>query len=297
MDLDLVTPAYRTAAVLAQRLPRVVVEGVTPQLAGLWARRPSERRHMVENHQRRARPDLEGADLRHQVMEVYRSYGRYWAEAFRLPAVSESELEARMSVDGYEHFENAMAGELGPIAVLPHLGSWEWCAYWLARVKQFPVTAVVERLEPPALFEWFRDFRSRMGVHIVPLGPDAAREVTRALKAHHVVALLSDRDIGGSGVPVEFFGEKTTLPGGPATLALRMGAPLLPVAVYDRGGGRHHTVVRPPLATDRRGSLREDVARVTQDMASVLEELIQAAPEQWHLLQPNWPSDRTPVRL
>jgi KDO2-lipid IV(A) lauroyltransferase len=49
----------------------------------------------------------------------------------------------------------------------------------------------------------------------------------------------------------------------------------------------------PPIDTTRQGKLRADVARITQDLACSLEELIRRAPEQWHLLQPNWPSDRT----
>ena len=293
--MDLVTPAYKAAAVVAQKLPRPVIEGAAPWLAGLWSLRPSDRRRMVERHQLRVRPELTAAELRRQVRSVYRSYGRYYAESFRLPAVGEAEIDARMSVDGYEHFAAAMAGPLGPLMVLPHLGSWEWCAYWLARVKGFPVTAVVERIEPEALFEWFASFRREIGVHVVPLGPEAGRDVTRAVKDHHVIALLSDRDIGGKGVEVEFLGERTTLPGGPATLALRTGAPILAVAIYDAPGGMHHAVCRPPIDTERRGSLREDVARITQVIATELEELIRAAPEQWHLLQPNWPSDREPA--
>jgi KDO2-lipid IV(A) lauroyltransferase len=269
-----------------------VIEGAAPWIAGQWSRRPTDRRRMVERHQRRARPDLSDAELQRQVRDVYRSYGRYYAESFRLPAVGEAELDARMTVDGYEHFEAAMAGPLGPLMVLPHLGSWEWCAYWLAGVKKFPVTAVVERIEPDALFDWFTEFRREMGVHVVPLGPEAGREVTRAVKERHVIALLSDRDITGKGIEVEFFGERTTLPGGPATLALRTGAPILAVAIYDRPGGMHHAVCTPPFDTERRGTLREDVARITQDIATALEELIRAAPEQWHLLQPNWPSDK-----
>ena len=134
-------------------------------------------------------------------------------------------------------------------------------------------------------------------MHIVPLGPEAGRAVTHALKDHHVVALLSDRDIGGGGIDVTFFGERTTLPGGPAVLALRTGAPLLPVAMYDRPEGMHHVVVKPPLPAERQGGFREDVSRLTQDLAHALEDLIRAAPDQWHLLQPNWPSDLPPVQL
>ena len=54
-----------------------------------------------------------------------------------------------------------------------------------------------------------------------------------------------------------------------------------------------HGVVRPALDTSRQGPLRDDIARITQDLAHALEDLIREAPEQWHLLQPNWPSDRT----
>jgi phosphatidylinositol dimannoside acyltransferase len=42
---------------------------------------------------------------------------------------------------------------------------------------------------------------------------------------------------------------------------------------------------------ERTGRLRDDVARATQLLAYELEALIRHAPEQWHLMQPNWPSD------
>ena len=106
------------------------------------------------------------------------------------------------------------------------------------------------------------------------------------------MCLLSDRDLTGDGVEVEFFGERTTLPAGPATLALRTGAALLPVAVYFTEGRGHKGMVRPPLDITREGRLREDIARITQALAYEFEDLIRVAPEQWHLLQPNWPSDR-----
>jgi KDO2-lipid IV(A) lauroyltransferase len=296
--VDLVTPAYRGASALAQHLPGSVLDAVAPQLASLAALRPGDRRTMVERHQRRIDPGLSGAALHRRVMQVYRSYGRYYAESFRLPAVGIDELDRRLSYEGFEHLEQARARGVGPLLVLPHLGSWEWSAYWLTRVRGVPVTAVVEQLEPPALFDWFVEFRERIGMEIVPLGPEAGRAIVSAVKRNNVIALLSDRDIQGSGAEVEFFGERTTLPSGPAVLALRTGAPLLPTAVYDRGHN-HHGVVRPPIPVERRGSFREDVARITQAIAHELEVLIRRAPEQWHLLQPNWPSDHaaSAVRL
>jgi len=298
--MDLVTPAYRGASALACLLPGRVVDVGAPGIAALMSRRSSERRAMVERHQRRVDPSLSGTDLDERVREVYRSYGRYYGESFRLPTISPAELDARMSYEGYEHILQSLEDGFGPLVVMPHLGSWEWSAYWLTRVEKTPVTAVVERVEPPALFDWFVEYRESIGMEIVPLGPDAGRSVVQAVKQGHAIALLCDRDIGRSGVEVTFFGETTTLPSGPAVLALRTGAPLLPTAIYDRGR-THHGVVRPPIAVAREGTFRSDVARITQALADELEVLIRAAPEQWHLMQPNWPSDlaaqRASVRL
>jgi KDO2-lipid IV(A) lauroyltransferase len=115
----------------------------------------------------------------------------------------------------------------------------------------------------------------------------------RALRDNHVVCLLADRDLQGGGPEVEFFGERTTLPPGPAMLGLRTGAPILPTGVYftPRVDG-HAAWVRPPLPIARTDAgLRADVARTTQLLAHELEILIRRAPSQWHLFQPNWPSD------
>jgi phosphatidylinositol dimannoside acyltransferase len=294
--MDVVTPAYRSAFAIAQVLPASVIDVLAPGVAGLAALRPGDQRAMVERHQRRVDPGLGGAELQRRVREVFRSYGRYYGESFRLPTIGTDELDRGLTRDGFENVEESLARGVGPIMVLPHLGSWEWCAYWLTRVRKVPVTAVVERLEPPALFDWFVEFRERIGMEIVPLGPDAGRSIVKAIKQAHVVALLCDRDIGGGGTEVTFFGETTTLPSGPAVLALRTDAPLIPTGVYDQGGGHHHAILRPPIPADRRGSFRDDVVRITQAMAHELEGLIRRAPDQWHLLQPNWPSDRPDAR-
>ena len=250
-----------------------------------------QRRHMVARHVRRVRGEpLTPAEERRAVRQAVSSYARYWVESLRLPAMDPLAVDRRFSIDGLEHIRVAREAGTGAVLALPHVGGWEVGGSWLVR-QGFPLTVVVEPLQPPPLFEWFAGLRASFGFTVIPLGPGAGTEVLRALRANQVVALLSDRDIGGRGVEVEFFGERTTLPGGPATLALRADAPVLPTAVYFSGPG-HHAVVRPPIPLARSTSLRADVARLTQAIAYELEDLIRAAPEQWHLFQPNWPSDR-----
>jgi lauroyl/myristoyl acyltransferase len=250
-----------------------------------------DRRHQVERNLRRIHgADFGGLALRRAVAETFESYARYWAESFRLPETSPAALDAGFRIEGYDRIETARADGRGVILALPHLGPWEWAGFWLAEVAEVPITVVVEPLEPPDVYKWFVDLRESLGMHVVPLGAGVTGEVMGALRDNHVLGLLCDRDLGGGGIEVEFFGETTTLPAGPATLALRTGAPLLPTGVYHEGSGRVG-IVRPPLDTTRQGRLRDDVVRVTQALAGELEWLIRQAPAQWHMLQPNWPSD------
>jgi KDO2-lipid IV(A) lauroyltransferase len=212
-------------------------------------------------------------------------------ESFRLPDTDPARLDAGMSWQGLDVLDAALDGGHGALIVLPHLGGWDFGGAWFCSLG-YQITVVVEPVEPPELFEWFVDLRRSLGMTIVPLGPEAGTAILKTLKENGAVALVCDRDISGAGVEVEFFGERTTLPSGPATLALRTGAPLLPTAVYYRPDGGHLGIVRPPIPIERTGKFRDDVTLVTQALAQELEALIRHAPEQWHLMQPNWPSDR-----
>jgi phosphatidylinositol dimannoside acyltransferase len=287
---DLAVLAYKAGSTAARVVPSRLADALAHAGGVLVARRPSARTAQVSRNLRRLDPSVPARDVRRGVDATFASYARYWSESFRLPSLPAHRVDGSFSYEGYGHIVEAREAGKGAIIALPHLGGWEWAAFWLTAVERVPVTAVVEALEPPELFEWFAEFRRELGMTVVPLGPDAASACVRALRGVEVLCLLSDRDVGGGGIDVEFFGERTTLPAGPATLALRTGAAILPTAIYFDGDG-HHAVVEKPLDVQRRGSLRDDVARITQDLALRLEVLISRAPEQWHLMSPNWPSD------
>ena len=252
---------------------------------------------MIARHLRRAYgPSLDDQELESKIDQAFGSYARYWAESLRLPRMSFEAVEAGMSWQGIGHIYRGLEVGRGVILALPHLGGWEWAGAWIVG-QGYPMTVVVEALEPPELFEWFAGFRRSVGMEVVGVGPEAGTAVLRALRANHVVCLLCDRNVTGTaGVDVDFFGERTSLPGGPATLAFRTGAALLPTAVYfEAGPAGHLGLVQAPIDTVRHGSLREDVTRVTQELAGRLEGLIKRKPTQWHLMQPNWPSDQNPA--
>ncbi|MEY3680511.1 MAG: hypothetical protein RL547_1124 [Actinomycetota bacterium] len=288
----LTVAGYRVGAAMSRLVPNVFTDLVSAGIGTPAAIVNVDKRRMAERHMARAVPQASRARHRRLAAEVFDNYARYYLESFRLPTTSPDDVARSFTIDGFEHVTGALDGGKGALVALPHLGGWEWAGRWITD-QGLPMTVVVEPLEPPELFRWFVDLRRRFGMNVVPLGPDAGAEVLGALRRNEIVCLLSDRFISGASVEVEFLGERTLLPAGPATLAVRTGAPLLPTAVYFHGRGNgHHAVVRPPLDTQRStDSLRSDVRRITQDLADELGRLIRRAPEQWHLLQPNWPSD------
>ena len=291
---------YRGLAEAMGHVPEPVARAAVGCVVRTMAWWGGEALAMNERHMRRVLasecvPGVEPdpALVRRLSRRSYLDSGRYWLDGARLPYTQPGTVRGRMTFDGEgEAIARAAAAEgRGVVMALPHVGSWEWGGAWLA-LEGMPMTAVVERVEPERLFEWFVDQRREMGLTAVPLGEGSGSALLRALKNRAVVGLVSDRDLVGNGVEVEFFGERTTLPGGAATLALRTGALLLPVIVYSGPGNWHTGVVHPPLDTTRRGSLRADIQRLTQELATCFEGFIRRQPEQWHLYQPNWPSDR-----
>ncbi len=286
--------AYRLGAAAAQSVPDVVGAPAARGIGRALSLAMPARRRMSARHLRRASGGtLRGPALSRAVNGAFDSYARYWLEMFRLPSIDPERIRRDFVVDGYEHVEAALAAGRGAILALPHLGGWEFAGAWMHAVQGHRLLVVVEALEPRELFDWFVEVRSAMGMDVVAAGPDAVGVLLGALAENRIVCLVSDRDLSGDGVEVDFFGERTTLPAGPALLSVRSGAALLPVAVYFGSGRSHTAVVRPPISTERAGRLREDLARITQDLAHEFERLIAAAPEQWHLMQPNWPSDRS----
>ena len=287
---------YKLAALLSRKLPKRIGLSVASFLGYVIARIDKKRRdQVIRNANRLSDSELSRKELKDFVNQTFESYAHYWVNTFRLVDMTKEELESTFTHDGWELIETALKKDSGVILVLPHLGAWDWGGLWISKIKGVSVSAVVEPLEPPELFEWFKRSRNALGMDIISLGSDAGSQILKAISDKQLIVLVSDRDVGGSSVEVEFFGEKTLLPAGPATLALRTGATLLPVAIYNKEDGCHG-VVRPAIPLERKGKFRSDVKRITQTIADEMELLIRKAPEQWHLMQPNWPSDSQPEK-
>ena len=290
---------YAAAWALLRRLPEPLVTAAFRAGADLAARRGGEGVARLRANLARVAPQAGPAELDALVRDGLRSYARYWQEAFRLPAMDPAALHAAMAphVRGIEASLRTLAAGRGVIYALPHAGNWDVAGVYMVRELdrmglEPAITTVVQRLRPESLYRRFVDYRGSLGFEVVAAddGRAAHRALTRRLAAGGVVCLIADRDLSGSGVPVQFCGAPARLPAGPARLAALTGAALHPAyATFTP----HAWGVRvgAEIAVPDRAAVPAAVA----ELAARFAEMIADKPEDWHMLQPIWTAQAEPA--
>ena len=223
---------------------------------------------------------------------MFCAYGRYWAETLWFRPRRFEQVRKRVTLVGSEHVRAAQAENRPMIVALPHIGNWEM-AGTLSVDEGVRITAVAEALANRRLATWFTAMRAQLSIQVVLAeGSATMRALLAALREGRLIALVADRNIGGKGYRSGVLRRADLAAGGsPRSSPLRTGAALLPGASYFKSGAGHRMVVLPPVEVPPVGTPRRAQV-MTQELARRFEDLIRAAPTQWHLVQPNWPSDR-----
>jgi KDO2-lipid IV(A) lauroyltransferase len=228
--------------------------------------------------------------LEETVAAGLRSYARYWMEAFRLPSQTKQQgLDGfYLPPEQYDEVKSRLGEGEGLVFALPHVANWDAAAAWVA-ANDWRMITVAERLKPESIYRKFVEYREKLGMEVVPLtgGERAPIEVlAERIAQGFVVALLSDRDLSRNGVEVSFFGTRTRMPGGPAILAIRTGAPLFAVDLHfspSRTVGLLRRITPPT-----EGPLDVRVKQTTQALADAYATGIADNPQDWHMLQKMW---------
>ncbi|MFF3913706.1 phosphatidylinositol mannoside acyltransferase [Streptomyces sp. NPDC001852] len=226
-----------------------------------------------------------------------RSYLRYWMESFRLPAWSRERVKSGFDAKDIHFLTDGLAAGEGVILALPHMANYDLAGAWVTTKLETPFTTVAERLKPETLYDRFVAYREGLGMEVLPhSGGSAFGTLARRLRDGGLVCLVADRDLSASGVEVDFFGEKTRMPAGPALLAQQTGALLLPVTLWYDDSPVMQGRVHPPVEVPESGTRAEKTSVMTQALADAFATGIADHPEDWHMLQRLWLADLDPAK-
>ncbi|MER5381200.1 phosphatidylinositol mannoside acyltransferase [Streptomyces sp. NPDC002688] len=291
----LVDGAYALGWSTVKKLPEPVAVRLGRTIADLAWKKRGKGVQRLESNYARVVPDATPQRLAELSKAGMRSYLRYWMESFRLPAWSEERVRNGFEAKDLHHLTDALASDRGVILALPHMANWDLAGAWVTTRLETPFTTVAERLKPESLYDRFVAYREGLGMEVLPhSGGTAFGTLARRLRDGGLVCLVAERDLSASGVEVEFFGEATRMPAGPALLAQQTDAILLPVTLwYDESPvmqGRLH----PPVEVPESGTRAEKTSVMTQALADAFATGIADHPEDWHMLQRLWLKDLDP---
>jgi phosphatidylinositol dimannoside acyltransferase len=265
-----------------------------------WRRQGPQVQVLEGNLRRVLGPNATGAELRALSRESLHSYARYWLEVFRLPVTPVERLVTQtVAVGDIQVGLDYLKAGRGVVFALPHMGNWDQAGAWIIHQGAGSFTTVMERLKPESVYDKFVAFREGLGMEVLPASGGAVNAfgiLSQRLRAGKLVCLPADRDVTGSGIEVEFFGEKAKMMVGSAALAERTGAALFPAILWYEGD-RWGIFVDQEIPVPAEGDRKQKVAAMMQEVARSFEAGIRAHPADWHMLQRVFVADLDPERL
>jgi len=279
----------RLGYLILGRLPLRVLYGIAHFFGdGAYFFRRNARRAVIANMRQVMGPDASEREVRRAAREAFRNATRYYADFYHIPHMDiEKFYREQLDIEGIECLEEARDSGRGAVVVSAHYGSPEMAVQGLA-AKGFRFFAITEPLHPQALSNFTHWLRGRHGHEYKTIGFGAVKEAIRRLKAGGFVALLLDRDVTGTGVPMEFCGAEARMPLGAVDLAMRTGADLIPAWAWRIDGYRFGVRIGPTLEIVRTGNFEEDVRANAQRLLALFEGELRKDPGQWAVLEPIW---------
>jgi KDO2-lipid IV(A) lauroyltransferase len=288
-----VVALYRGASWLLARVPLGFSEPVARLLFlagyGVW---PAKRRIILANAGHILGLPPSHPTVARLARGIYATYSRFALELMRLPSLPVDEPRRLLRSEGPDHerfmalWERCRTEGRGLIAVSGHIGSIEVFAGAYAQ-HGIPTYGLADDSAFPELFETLNRSRARWGVTIIPWR--RLRDIFRIMRQPCILGMVVDWGYRPDDLPVRLFDAWTTLPAGPALLASRTGAVIVPVLARREADGRYRPVMYTPIEVAD-GS-PAGLMQATQSIADALQDMIAMAPEQWYTFKPMWPAD------
>ena len=282
--MKILATTYRGLASALHAMPAPLVDGCARGGGRAWFHL-SRGQHdaALQNYAAVLQLPAQHPDVRRTAARAFQNYARMLADFTKIAKLTREEVGELVTYSGLEHIDRSLAEGRGAILALPHMGSWDMVGAGAGGFG-YDMYAVAERF-PGSLNDAVVAGREQLGLNVVPLGRSAVPKLIEILGQNKVAALLTDI-AHGRGVEVEMFERRVELASGPASLALRTGAALLPVGVWVTGPSHYHGHVEPELVPEVTGNRKHDIRELSQRLARVFERLIRAHPDSWYAFKP-----------
>jgi len=277
--------AYRIGERVINALPRSVVLPLAVAAGNVGYDLAGPKRDVVRANLAHpmARPPGDPAVGR-AARRAFRAYAKYLADMMRLSGLTTEMTERLVHIDNVEILEEARAGGTGVLICTVHVGGMDLIGPGLQRHGE-SLHVVADDTSYGRLYDHLKAVRARHGIYLI--GWRNLRAIFRALRDRENLVLFCDGGFRRGDVPVEFLGEATTFPIGPASLSARTGAPMLPVYCQRTPDDRYHARGLPIIHCTSEEPA--EVHRATQALADALGGVIREDPSQWYLFRPVWP--------
>jgi len=246
---------------------------------------PARRRLAVDQLQA-AFPTRTAPECRAIARATFRHFGRLLVAVLKFSTLTKDQMRARVELEGEDRLRLALAAGKGAIVVTGHFGYWE--IQGVAQPLVLPAMSVMARqLDNPQLHGLVEDIRCATGNRVI-YRHGALRRALRALNANEIVGILIDQHIlGTDAVQVMFFNRPVATTAAVAALALRTGAPIVPIFCLPVDAGRFRLVYEHPVEFPAGGSA-DPILELTQRCTDVLEMYVRRHPQLWLWMHRRW---------
>jgi KDO2-lipid IV(A) lauroyltransferase len=226
-------------------------------------------------------------ELKRIALDSFQNMGRSMVEFACLSKWTDQEVREKVKIDGLEHALSAQKSARGMIFLSAHFGNWEWMVLSLA-ASGIPMGLVARRMDNRYIHQMLERWRGRFGNSVFSKQQTPAWEIVAFLRERGTVGFLLDQNTTRSeAVFVDYFGRKAATHKGLAILALRTGAPVVPVFfIRTKGGPR--IVIEKALELTRSGNLKRDVIDATACFTRKIESLVRLHPDHWLWAHRRW---------
>ena len=276
----------RTLIAVVRVMPDAAVRGCGSLLGFAFYTLDGPHRRIAERNLAAAFPLRSAPERRQIARAAFSHFGRLLFEVLKFSTLTQEAMLARVEFDGEDRARLAYAQGKGVLFVTGHFGFWELHAVVHA-LRLAPIGVLARALDNPDLNALLEGIRERTGNSVI-YRKNTIRRVMRMLQEGHGVAVLIDQHIQSrDAIYVDFFERPAATTSAVAAIALRTGAPVVPVFALPLGGGRYRMIYEHPIEPPGADS-PDAVREFTQRCTDVLEMYVRRHPDLWLWMHRRW---------